>query len=64
MYWGALAIARDGTVMVPTDKGLAIREGGHWTLIDESRGLATSLTSAVLRDRDGLGWWEPEWPAV
>src|SRR5579863_3278955 len=42
MYWGALTTEPDGTVLVPTDKGLAIYRGGHWTVIDEWRGLRTS----------------------
>ena len=56
IYWGALAVGRDGSVMVPTDKGLAIRRKGAWSLIDEQRGLRTATTSAVLEDREGSLW--------
>ena len=56
MFWGALTIGRDGSVMVPTDKGLAIRRAGIWSVIDEQRGLRTAMTSAVLEDREGSLW--------
>jgi signal transduction histidine kinase/ActR/RegA family two-component response regulator len=60
MFWGALTIARDGSVMVPTDKGLAIRHessgSADWTVIDEQHGLRTAMTSAVLQDREGSLW--------
>jgi signal transduction histidine kinase/CheY-like chemotaxis protein len=56
IFWGALTAGRDGSVMVPTDKGLAIRRAGNWTVIDQQRGLRTSMTSAVLQDREGSLW--------
>jgi signal transduction histidine kinase/CheY-like chemotaxis protein/ligand-binding sensor domain-containing protein len=56
MYWGALSLGPDGSLLVPTDEGLAIRQGGNWSIIDESRGLRSSMASAVLRDRDGSLW--------
>jgi len=56
MYWGALTVGPDGTLMVPTDNGLAIRQGGGWNLIDEARGLRSSWTSAALLDREGTLW--------
>ena len=56
IFWGALSIARDGSVMVPTDQGLAIRHEGKWSLVDDRRGLHTSITSAVLEDRQGSLW--------
>ena len=31
IFWGALTVGRDGSVMVPTDKGLAIRREGDWS---------------------------------
>jgi ligand-binding sensor domain-containing protein len=34
-YWGALTVGRDGSVMVPIDKGLSILREGNWTVIDE-----------------------------
>ena len=56
IFWGALITGRDGSVMVPTDKGLAIHRDGAWTVIDEQRGLRSAMTSAVLEDRDGTLW--------
>lgn len=56
IFWGALTVSRDGAVMVPTDKGLAIRREGIWTVIDDHRGLHTAMTSAVLEDREGSLW--------
>ena len=41
IYWGALTTLRDGSVMVPTDKGLAICRDGKWSVIDDQRGLRT-----------------------
>jgi signal transduction histidine kinase/ligand-binding sensor domain-containing protein/CheY-like chemotaxis protein len=55
-FWGAITVGRDGSVLVPTDEGLAIRREGHWTVIDERRGLRTDMTSAVLEDREGSLW--------
>ena len=56
IFWGALTGGRDGSVMVPTDKGLAIGRNGTWRVIDEQRGLRTAVTSAVLEDREGSLW--------
>ena len=56
IFWGALTAARDGSVMVPTDKGLAIFREGQWKLIDERSGLRTGMTTAVLEDRQGSIW--------
>jgi signal transduction histidine kinase/streptogramin lyase/ActR/RegA family two-component response regulator len=55
-FWGALTVGRDGSVMVPTDKGLAIRRGGRWSVIDDRGGLRTAITTAVLEDREGSLW--------
>ncbi|MGO9257563.1 MAG: ATP-binding protein [Bryobacteraceae bacterium] len=54
--WGALTTGRGGSIMVPTDKGLAIRRAGNWSVIDEQRGLRTAMTSAVVEDREGSLW--------
>ncbi len=54
--WGALTIVRDGTVMVPTDQGLAIGSGSRWSVVDDRRGLRSAMTSAVLEDRQGSLW--------
>jgi signal transduction histidine kinase/CheY-like chemotaxis protein len=56
IFWGSLMAARDGSVMVPTDKGLAIHREGRWSVIDEQRGLRTAMTSAVVEDREGSLW--------
>ena len=56
IYWGVLAKGRDGSLMVPTDKGLAIRREGNWSLIDDRKGLRSAMTSAVLEDREGSLW--------
>src|ERR1017187_3019316 len=56
IFWGALITGRDGSVMVPTDKGLAIRREGNWTVINEQRGLRSAMASAVWEDRDGTLW--------
>jgi signal transduction histidine kinase/CheY-like chemotaxis protein len=57
MFWGAVTLTQDGSVMVPTDRGLAIRSAaGVWTLVDRRRGLRGVMTSAVLEDRAGSVW--------
>src|ERR1019366_8557149 len=56
IYWGALTVGRDGSVIVPTDKGLAIHSNGNWRVIDAQRGLRTPMTSAVVEDREGSLW--------
>ena len=57
MFWGAVTFTQDGSVMVPTDRGLAIRSAaGVWTLVDRQRGLHGVMTSAVLEDREGSVW--------
>jgi signal transduction histidine kinase/streptogramin lyase/ActR/RegA family two-component response regulator len=56
MFWGALTAGRDGSVMVPTDKGLAMYREGNWRVIDQQRGLRTAMTSAVVEDREGSLW--------
>jgi signal transduction histidine kinase/CheY-like chemotaxis protein/streptogramin lyase len=56
IYWGALTRSRDGSVMVPTDKGLAILRQNIWSVVDDQRGLRTAMTSAVMEDREGSLW--------
>jgi len=56
IFWGALTLGRDGSVIVPTDKGLAIYREGNWRIIDEQGGLRTAMTSAVVEDREGSLW--------
>ena len=54
-FWGALTVSRDGLVMVPTDKGLALRDGS-WRVIDDQRGLPSAMTAAAIEDREGSLW--------
>ena len=56
MFWGALAIVRDGSIMVASDQGLAIRSRSGWSVVDQQHGLRTSMTSAALEDREGSLW--------
>jgi signal transduction histidine kinase len=56
MFWGAVTITSDGSVMVPTDQGLAIRSAAEWAVVDRRRGLRSATTSAVLEDRGGSLW--------
>jgi signal transduction histidine kinase/CheY-like chemotaxis protein len=56
MFWGAVTITRDGSVMIPTDQGLAIRSASGWTVVDRGRGLRSAMTSAVLEDSGGSLW--------
>lgn len=55
-FWGALTLGRDGSVMVPTDEGLAIRRNGRWNVVNRKRGLPEENTVAVLEDREGSLW--------
>ncbi len=56
MFWGAITITKDGSVMVPTDQGLAIRGAAGWTMVDRRRGLRSAMASAALEDRVGSLW--------
>ncbi len=53
---GTLTMGRDGSVMVPTDKGLTIGSAGGWSVVDDRRGLRSAMTTAVLEDREGSLW--------
>jgi len=55
-FWGALTLARDGSIMVPTDRGLVIGTKAGWTVVNRVRGLAKENTAAVLEDREGSVW--------
>lgn len=55
-FWGALTLGRDGSVMVPTDEGLAIRSNGRWTVVNRQRGLPEENAVAALEDREGSLW--------
>src|SRR5579864_7502100 len=56
VFWGAITITKDGSVMVPTDQGLAIRNNGGWTVLDRKRGLRSALATSVMEDRSGSLW--------
>jgi signal transduction histidine kinase/ligand-binding sensor domain-containing protein/CheY-like chemotaxis protein len=55
-FWGALALGRDGSIMVPTDQGLAIHTASGWTVVNRRRGLRNEMTNAVIEDREGSVW--------
>jgi PAS domain S-box-containing protein len=55
-YWGALASARDGSIMVPTDHGLAIHTSAGWSVVNRQWGLKNENTAAVLEDSEGSVW--------
>jgi len=55
-FWGALILARDGSVMVPTDHGLAIGTSAEWSVVNRQRGLRIENTAAVFEDREGSVW--------
>jgi PAS domain S-box-containing protein len=55
-FWGAIALTRDGSVMVPTDQGLAVYGKAKWSLVNRQRGLRNENTVAVLEDREDSVW--------
>jgi PAS domain S-box-containing protein len=55
-FWGALALARDSSVLVPTDQGLAVYSKAKWSLVNRRRGLRTENVVAVLEDREQSVW--------
>jgi PAS domain S-box-containing protein len=55
-FWGQLALGRDGSVMIPTDQGLAIHSATGWTTLNRRRGLPNQMTGAVIEDREGSVW--------
>ncbi|MBI3698180.1 MAG: response regulator [Acidobacteria bacterium] len=54
--FGALALDRQGRLSVPTDLGLAFREGDRWKLVGQAQGLGSDSTSCLLQDREGSLW--------
>jgi ligand-binding sensor domain-containing protein/tRNA A-37 threonylcarbamoyl transferase component Bud32 len=53
---GALQLGRDGSVLVPTDRGLAIHTEAGWSIVNRQRGLRNEGVAAVLEDRLGSVW--------
>ncbi len=54
--FGRLYLTRDGTLWVPTDRGLARRTRKGWELIGTRHGLTSGFVSSVLQDREGSLW--------
>lgn len=52
----ALSLGRNGTLFVPTDKGVYSFEQGAWKVLDQGRGLPTDYARDVLQDREGSLW--------
>lgn len=55
-FFGALATDRAGRLLVPTDKGLAVRDGDSWRLIGSQQGLPSETISCAFQDREGSLW--------
>jgi diguanylate cyclase (GGDEF)-like protein len=53
---GALAEDREGRVIVSTEDGIALWEGGHWRLIGPANGLRTGHITSVAFDTVGDLW--------
>jgi diguanylate cyclase (GGDEF)-like protein len=53
---GTLVVDREGTPWVPTDAGLATRDGLAWRLVGKRQGLASDAVKVVLEDREGSLW--------
>ncbi|MEK7406225.1 MAG: two-component regulator propeller domain-containing protein, partial [Acidobacteriota bacterium] len=47
---------REGRLFVPTDLGLAYRDGQQWKRIDSGNGLLADAVSCLLEDREGSIW--------
>lgn len=52
----AIEAAPDGRVWVATDGGVAVFDGANWTSYDESSGLCSKRTTAILVDDAGSVW--------
>jgi PAS domain S-box-containing protein len=52
----AMAIGPRGDVLVGTDVGIAIREGGRWRMIDRAVGMPTAAARSLFVDREGTLW--------
>jgi PAS domain S-box-containing protein len=55
-FWGALTLGRDGSLLVPTDRGLAIHTQAGWSIVNRQRGLRNESVASVLEDRQGSVW--------
>jgi signal transduction histidine kinase/ligand-binding sensor domain-containing protein/ActR/RegA family two-component response regulator len=54
--FAALALDRDGALLVTTDLGLARWSEGRWQLINTNQGLESDTVTAVYRDRENSIW--------
>lgn len=56
----SLLAAPDGSMLVSTDRGVAVRTGGRWNLVGSAQGLPANATSCLFRDRENgvwIGFW-------
>ena len=64
-FWGALTLGRDGSIMVPTDKGLAIHTDARWSVVNRERGLHNEMTGErcwrIAKGLCGSVWSAAEW---
>jgi len=58
LFWGALTIVRDGSIMVATDQGLAIRSQSGWSVETDAIALGFFSFAKFLmyRDLDPTTW--------
>ena len=54
--FGSLFVDKQGTLWVPTSRGLAERRGESWHLLDSHNGLVMDSVFAVAEDREGSLW--------
>jgi signal transduction histidine kinase/DNA-binding response OmpR family regulator/streptogramin lyase len=54
--FGSLFADKQGTLWVPTSRGLAERQGESWRLLDSHSGLVMDSVFAVTEDREGSLW--------
>ncbi|MFZ5926237.1 MAG: ATP-binding protein [Acidobacteriota bacterium] len=55
-FFGSLALDRHGHLIVPTDNGLFVLEGGRWRSYGVAQGLPGQSVSVALHDREGSLW--------
>ncbi|HET6962738.1 MAG TPA: two-component regulator propeller domain-containing protein, partial [Terriglobia bacterium] len=54
--FGSLFVDKQGTLWVPTSRGLAERQGDSWRLLNSHSGLVMDSVYAVTEDREGSLW--------
>lgn len=55
-FFGSLTLDGEGKLLVPTDRGLALRVGRGWQRIGVGQGLPSDAVSCALYDREGSLW--------